>query len=172
MPEQVDSKTVAAVIAGWTGIPVGKMLADEAHAVRTLGQRMGQRVMGQSTALNTIAQRLQAYRAGLTDPQKPVGVFLLVGPTGVGKTETAYALADALYGGERNLISINLSEYQEAHTVSQLKGAPPGYIGYGSGGVLTEAVRRKPYSVVLLDEIEKKPTRMCSKPSTTSSTKA
>ena len=155
VPEQVDAKTVAAVIAGWTGIPVGKMLADEAHAVRTLGQRMGQRVMGQSTALNTIAQRLQAYRAGLTDPQKPVGVFLLIGPTGVGKTETAYALADALYGGERNLISINLSEYQEAHTVSQLKGAPPGYVGYGSGGVLTEAVRRKPYSVVLLDEIEK-----------------
>ncbi len=155
VPEQVDTKTVAAVIAGWTGIPVGKMLADEAHAVRTLGQRMGQRVMGQSIALNTIAQRLQAYRAGLTDPQKPVGVFLLVGPTGVGKTETAYALADALYGGERNLISINLSEYQEAHTVSQLKGAPPGYVGYGSGGVLTEAVRRKPYSVVLLDEIEK-----------------
>jgi len=155
VPEQVDSKTVAAVIAGWTGIPVGKMLADEAHAVRTLGQRMGLRVMGQSIALNTIAQRLQAYRAGLTDPQKPVGVFLLVGPTGVGKTETAYALADALYGGERNLISINLSEYQEAHTVSQLKGAPPGYVGYGSGGVLTEAVRRKPYSVVLLDEIEK-----------------
>ncbi len=155
VPEQVDSKMVAAVIAGWTGIPVGKMLADEAHAVRTLGQRMGQRVMGQSAALNTIAQRLQAYRAGLTDPQKPVGVFLLLGPTGVGKTETAYALADALYGGERNLISINLSEYQEAHTVSQLKGAPPGYVGYGSGGVLTEAVRRKPYSVVLLDEIEK-----------------
>ncbi len=155
VPEQVDAKTVAAVIAGWTGIPVGKMLADEAHAVRTVGQRMGQRVMGQTPALNTIAQRLQAYRAGLTDPQKPVGVFLLVGPTGVGKTETAYALADALYGGERNLISINLSEYQEAHTVSQLKGAPPGYVGYGTGGVLTEAVRRKPYSVVLLDEIEK-----------------
>ncbi|WP_044874328.1 type VI secretion system ATPase TssH [Pseudomonas sp. LFM046] len=155
VPEQVDSKTVAAVIAGWTGIPIGKMLADEAHAVRTLGQRMAQRVMGQDTALATIAQRIQAYRAGLTDPQKPVGVFLLVGPTGVGKTETAYALADALYGGERNLISINLSEYQEAHTVSQLKGAPPGYVGYGSGGVLTEAVRRRPYSVVLLDEIEK-----------------
>lgn len=155
VPEHVDSKIVAAVIAGWTGIPVGKMLADEAHAVRTLGQRMGQRVMGQSSALGTIAQRLQAYRAGLTDPAKPVGVFLLLGPTGVGKTETAYALADALYGGERNLISINLSEYQEAHTVSQLKGAPPGYVGYGSGGVLTEAVRRKPYSVVLLDEIEK-----------------
>ncbi|MEO4049210.1 type VI secretion system ATPase TssH [Pseudomonas sp. CAU 1711] len=155
VPEQVDSKTVAAVIAGWTGIPVGKMLADEAHAVRTLGQRMAQRVMGQDSALGTIAQRIQAYRAGLTDPQKPVGVFLLLGPTGVGKTETAYALADSLYGGERNLISINLSEYQEAHTVSQLKGAPPGYVGYGSGGVLTEAVRRRPYSVVLLDEIEK-----------------
>ncbi len=155
VPEQVDSKTVASVIAGWTGIPIGKMLADEAHAVRTLGQRMAQRVMGQDAALATIAQRIQAYRAGLTDPAKPVGVFLLVGPTGVGKTETAYALADALYGGERNLISINLSEYQEAHTVSQLKGAPPGYVGYGSGGVLTEAVRRRPYSVVLLDEIEK-----------------
>ncbi|GAB7528384.1 type VI secretion system ATPase TssH [Pseudomonas sp. 3A(2025)] len=155
VPEQVDSRTVAAVIAGWTGIPLGKMLADEAYALRTLAQRLGQRVMGQSTALATIAQRLQAYRAGLSDPHKPVGVFLLPGPTGVGKTETAYALADALYGGERNLISINLSEYQEAHTVSQLKGAPPGYVGYGHGGVLTEAVRRKPYSVVLLDEIEK-----------------
>lgn len=155
VPEQVDSRTVAAVIAGWTGIPIGKMLADEAYAVRTLGQRLGQRVMGQDSALGTIAQRIQAYRAGLTDPAKPVGVFLLVGPTGVGKTETAYALADALYGGERNLISINLSEYQEAHTVSQLKGAPPGYVGYGTGGVLTEAVRRRPYSVVLLDEIEK-----------------
>jgi type VI secretion system protein VasG len=155
VPEQVDSKIVAAVIAGWTGIPLGKMLADEAYALRTLAQRLGQRVMGQSAALGAIAQRLQAYRAGLIDPQKPVGVFLLLGPTGVGKTETAYALADALYGGERNLISINLSEYQEAHTVSQLKGAPPGYVGYGSGGVLTEAVRRKPYSVVLLDEIEK-----------------
>ncbi len=155
VPEQVDSRTVAAVIAGWTGIPVGKMLADEAHAIRSLAQRMGQRVMGQDAALGAIAQRIQAYRAGLSDPAKPVGVFLLPGPTGVGKTETAYALADALYGGERNLISINLSEYQEAHTVSQLKGAPPGYVGYGSGGVLTEAVRRKPYSVVLLDEIEK-----------------
>lgn len=155
VPEQVDSKIVAAVIAGWTGIPLGKMLADEAYALRTLDQRLAQRVMGQTAALGVIAQRIQAYRAGLTDPQKPVGVFLLLGPTGVGKTETAYALADALYGGERNLISINLSEYQEAHTVSQLKGAPPGYVGYGSGGVLTEAVRRKPYSVVLLDEIEK-----------------
>ena len=153
--ECVDGKTVAAVIAGWTGIPVGKMVADEAYAVRTLAQRMGQRVIGQDAALDRIAKRIQAYRAGLTDPGKPVGVFLLPGPTGVGKTETAYALADALYGGERNLVVINLSEYQEAHTVSQLKGAPPGYVGYGTGGVLTEAVRRKPYCVVLLDEIEK-----------------
>ncbi|WP_440028572.1 type VI secretion system ATPase TssH [Chromobacterium amazonense] len=155
VPEHVDSKAVAAVIAGWTGIPVGKMLADEAYAIRTLAQRMGQRVIGQPAALGKIAQRIQAYRAGLTDPGKPVGVFLLLGPTGVGKTETAYALADALYGGERNLIVVNLAEYQEAHSVSQLKGAPPGYVGYGQGGVLTEAVRRKPYSVVLLDEIEK-----------------
>ena len=159
---------MAAVIAGWTGIPVGKMLADEAYAIRTLAQRMGQRVIGQPAALGKIAQRIQAYRAGLTDPGKPVGVFLLLGPTGVGKTETAYALADALYGGERNLIVVNLAEYQEAHSVSQLKGAPPGYVGYGQGGVLTEAVRRKPYSVVLLDEIEK-PTRTCWKPSTTCS---
>lgn len=151
----VDAATVAAVISGWTGIPLGQMLTDEAHALRTLVERMSERVMGQQAALETIAQRLRAYRSGLTDPQKPVGVFLLVGPTGVGKTETAYALADALYGGERNLITINLSEYQEAHTVSQLKGAPPGYVGYGSGGALTEAVRRRPYSVVLLDEIEK-----------------
>ncbi|WP_432723257.1 type VI secretion system ATPase TssH [Jeongeupia wiesaeckerbachi] len=155
VPEHVDVRDVAAVIADWTGVPVGKMLDDEAHAIRTLAQRMGQRVMGQEAALNTIAQRIQAWRAGLTDPQKPVGVFLLVGPTGVGKTETAYALADALYGGERNLITINLAEYQEAHSVSLLKGAPPGYVGYGTGGVLTEAVRRKPFSVVLLDDIDK-----------------
>jgi type VI secretion system protein VasG len=155
VPVCVDSKAVAAVIASWTGIPVGKMLADEAHAVRTLKARLAQRIVGQDAALERIVKRIQAYRAGLTDPQKPVGVFLLVGPTGVGKTETAYALADALYGGERNLIAINLSEYQEAHTVSQLKGAPPGYVGYGAGGMLTEAVRRRPYSVVLLDEIEK-----------------
>lgn len=155
VPDCVDPATVAAVIGGWTGIPIGQMLTDEAHALRTLVARMSERVMGQQAALETIAQRLRAYRSGLTDPQKPVGVFLLVGPTGVGKTETAYALADALYGGERNLITINLSEYQEAHTVSQLKGAPPGYVGYGSGGALTEAVRRRPYSVVLLDEIEK-----------------
>lgn len=155
VPVCVNSKAVAAVIASWTGIPVGKMLADEVHAVRTLKARLAQRIIGQDAALDRIAKRIQAYRAGLTDPLKPVGVFLLVGPTGVGKTETAYALADALYGGERNLIAINLSEYQEAHTVSQLKGAPPGYVGYGMGGMLTEAVRRRPYSVVLLDEIEK-----------------
>ncbi|MEQ5843493.1 type VI secretion system ATPase TssH [Paraburkholderia acidicola] len=155
VPVCVDSKAVAAVIASWTGIPVGKMLADEMHAVRTLKARLAQRIVGQDAALERIARRIQAYRAGLTDPFKPVGVFLLVGPTGVGKTETAYALADALYGGERNLITVNLSEYQEAHTVSQLKGAPPGYVGYGIGGMLTEAVRRRPYSVVLLDEIEK-----------------
>lgn len=155
VPVYVDSKIVATVIAGWTGIPVGKMLANESHAVRTLKDRLAQRVIGQDDALNLIANRIKAYRAGLTDPDKPVGVFLLVGPTGVGKTETAYALADALYGGERNLVVVNLSEYQEAHTISQLKGAPPGYVGFGGGGVLTEAVRRKPYSVVLLDEFEK-----------------
>ncbi|MDN4059148.1 type VI secretion system ATPase TssH [Massilia sp. YIM B02769] len=155
VPVCVDSKTVASVVAAWTGIPVGKMLADESHAVRTLQGRLAARVIGQDGALALIANRIKAYRAGLLDPGKPVGVFLLVGPSGVGKTETAYALADALYGGERNLVAINMSEYQEAHTVSQLKGAPPGYVGYGSGGVLTEAVRRRPYSVVLLDEFEK-----------------
>jgi type VI secretion system protein VasG len=155
VPVCVDSRTVAAVVAAWTGIPMGKMLADESHAVRTLRERLAERVVGQDQALALIANRVKAYRAGLTDPEKPVGVFLLVGPSGVGKTETAYALADALYGGERNLVVVNMSEYQEAHTVSQLKGAPPGYVGYGSGGVLTEAVRRKPYSVVLLDEFEK-----------------
>ena len=155
VPVCVDSKTVASVVAAWTGIPVGKMLADESHAVRMLQQRLAARVIGQDGALALIANRIKAYRAGLLDPSKPVGVFLLVGPSGVGKTETAYALADALYGGERNLVAINMSEYQEAHTVSQLKGAPPGYVGYGSGGVLTEAVRRRPYSVVLLDEFEK-----------------
>jgi type VI secretion system protein VasG len=131
------------------------MLADENLAIRTLHERLAQRVVGQDDALTLIANRIKSYRAGLTDPEKPVGVFLLLGPSGVGKTETAYALADALYGGERNLVAINLSEYQEAHTISQLKGAPPGYVGYGTGGVLTEAVRRKPYCVVLLDEFEK-----------------
>lgn len=155
VPVCVDSHTVAAVMGAWTGIPVGRMLADDSHSVRNLHQALCTRVVGQDDALALIANRIKAYHAGLADPGKPVGVFLLAGPSGVGKTETAYALADALYGGERNLVVVNLSEYQEAHTVSQLKGAPPGYVGYGAGGVLTEAVRRKPYSVVLLDEFEK-----------------
>ncbi|MGE5715145.1 MAG: type VI secretion system ATPase TssH [Acidobacteriota bacterium] len=151
----VNSQTIAEVISGWTGIPVGKMLTDEIHTVLTLKDRLEQRVIGQSHALEAIASRIRTARANLTDPRRPIGVFLLVGPSGVGKTETALTLAEALYGGERNLITINMSEYQEAHTVSSLKGSPPGYVGYGEGGVLTEAVRRRPYSVVLLDEVEK-----------------
>jgi type VI secretion system protein VasG len=151
----VDRQTIAEVISGWTGIPVGKMQTDEITAVLALREKLGQRVVGQAHALEAISQRIRTARANLTDPRRPVGVFLLVGPSGVGKTETALALADTLYGGERNLITINMSEFQEAHTVSSLKGSPPGYVGYGEGGVLTEAVRRKPYSVVLLDEIEK-----------------
>jgi type VI secretion system protein VasG len=151
----VSAQTVAEVISGWTGIPVGKMQSDEINAVLALKDRLGERVVGQSQALEAISQRIRTARANLTDPRRPIGVFLLVGPSGVGKTETALALADTLYGGERNLITINMSEYQEAHTVSSLKGSPPGYVGYGEGGVLTEAVRRKPYSVVLLDEVEK-----------------
>jgi type VI secretion system protein VasG len=151
----VDAQTIAEVIAGWTGIPVGKMMTDEIQTVLALGDRLNERVIGQSHALEAISQRIRTARANLTDPNRPIGVFLLVGPSGVGKTETALALADTLYGGERNLISINMSEYQEAHTVSSLKGSPPGYVGYGEGGVLTEAVRRRPYSVVLLDEVEK-----------------
>jgi type VI secretion system protein VasG len=151
----VDSQTIGDVISGWTGIPVGKMLTDEIQTVLALRDRLEQRVIGQSHALEAIAQRIRTARAQLTDPRRPVGVFLLVGPSGVGKTETALSLADTLYGGEKNLVTINMSEYQEAHTVSSLKGSPPGYVGYGEGGVLTEAVRRKPYSVVLLDEVEK-----------------
>jgi type VI secretion system protein VasG len=151
----VDAQTIAEVIAGWTGIPVGKMLADEIKTVLNLKAKLEERVIGQSHALDALSQRIRTARANLTDPRRPIGVFMLVGPSGVGKTETALALADTLYGGERNLISINMSEYQEAHTVSSLKGSPPGYVGYGEGGVLTEAVRRKPYSVVLLDEVEK-----------------
>jgi type VI secretion system protein VasG len=151
----VDAQTIAEVIAGWTGIPVGKMMADEIQTVLNLHKKLEERVIGQSHALEAISQRIRTSRANLTDPRKPIGVFLLVGPSGVGKTETALALADSLYGGERNLITINMSEYQEAHTVSSLKGSPPGYVGYGEGGVLTEAVRRRPYSVVLLDEVEK-----------------
>ncbi|MGI9067394.1 MAG: type VI secretion system ATPase TssH [Pyrinomonadaceae bacterium] len=151
----VDSQTIGDVISGWTGIPVGKMLTDEIQTVLTLKDRLQQRVIGQAHGLEAIAQRIRTARAQLTDPRRPVGVFLLVGPSGVGKTETALTLADTLYGGEKNLVTINMSEYQEAHTVSSLKGSPPGYVGYGEGGVLTEAVRRKPYSVVLLDEVEK-----------------
>jgi len=155
VPVCVDAAMVADVISSWTGIPVGKMLADEVHTVLQLHERLCERVVGQDQALDAIARRVRTFRAELDDPGKPVGVFLLVGPSGVGKTETAYALADMLYGGERNMVTINLSEFQEAHSVSSLKGAPPGYVGYGQGGVLTEAVRRRPYSVVLLDEMEK-----------------
>ena len=155
MQPVVNGQTVAEVISGWTGIPVGKMVSDEINAVLNLHGKLAERVIGQNHALEAISQRIRTSRAGLTDPKRPIGVFLLVGTSGVGKTETALALADTLYGGERNLISINMSEYQEAHTVSSLKGSPPGYVGYGEGGVLTEAVRRKPYSVVLLDEVEK-----------------
>lgn len=155
MQPVVNGQTVAEVISGWTGIPIGKMVADEINAVINLHKTLGERVLGQDHALEAISQRIRTSRAGLTDPKRPIGVFMLVGTSGVGKTETALALAEALYGGERNLISINMSEYQEAHTVSSLKGSPPGYVGYGEGGVLTEAVRRKPYSVVLLDEVEK-----------------
>ncbi len=151
----VTSQTIAEVISGWTGIPVGRMLSDEIKTVLSLKERLEQRVIGQTQALEAICQRIRTARANLTDPRRPIGVFLLVGPSGVGKTETSLALAEALYGGERNLVSLNMSEYQEAYTVSSLKGSPPGYVGYGEGGVLTEAVRRKPYSVVLLDEIEK-----------------
>lgn len=152
---QVDTQTVAMVIADWTGIPIGNMVQDEAEAVLTLPQTLSQRIIGQDAALETISRRVRTARARLDDPNKPIGVFLLCGPSGVGKTETALALAQALYGGEQNLITLNMSEFQEAHTVSTLKGSPPGYVGYGEGGVLTEAVRRRPYSVVLLDEMEK-----------------
>lgn len=151
----VDSHIVGEVISGWTGIPIGKMLKDEIQTVLELEKHLGKRVIGQDHALEQICQRIRTSKAGLEDPNKPIGVFLLVGPSGVGKTETALTLADQLYGGEGNLITINMSEFQEAHTVSTLKGSPPGYVGYGEGGVLTEAVRRRPYSVVLLDEVEK-----------------
>ncbi len=151
----VDAQAVAEVISGWTGIPVGKMLTDEINLILTMKEKLEQRVIGQSHALEAISRRIRTARATLTDPRRPIGVFLLVGPSGVGKTESGLALAELLYGGERNLISINMSEYQESFTVSSLKGSPPGYVGYGEGGVLTEAVRRKPYSVILLDEVEK-----------------
>ncbi len=152
---EVDGQAVAEVVGSWTGIPVGRMLADEIQTVIDLSDRLRERVIGQDHGLESIAQRIRTSRANLDNPDRPIGVFLLVGPSGVGKTETALALSETLYGGERNLITINMSEYQEAHTVSSLKGSPPGYVGYGEGGVLTEAVRRRPYSVVLLDEVEK-----------------
>jgi len=151
----VEGQAIASVVADWTGIPVGKMVKNEAEAVLKLADTLNERVVGQSHGLEMIARRVQTARANLDNPNKPIGVFLLAGPSGVGKTETALALAESLYGGEQNMITINMSEFQEAHTVSTLKGAPPGYVGYGEGGILTEAVRRKPHSVVLLDEIEK-----------------
>lgn len=151
----VDQGAIASVVADWTGIPVGRMVKNEIEQVLKLADVLERRVIGQRHALETIARRIQTSRARLDNPNRPVGVFMLVGPSGTGKTETALTLAEALYGGEQNLITINMSEFQEAHTVSTLKGSPPGYIGYGEGGVLTEAVRRKPYSVVLLDEVEK-----------------
>jgi type VI secretion system protein VasG len=151
----VDHQAVAAVVEGWTGIPVGRMVKNEVEAVLKLADTLEGRIIGQRHALDMIARRIQTSRAKLDNPNKPIGVFMLAGTSGVGKTETALALAEVLYGGEQNVITINMSEYQEAHTVSTLKGAPPGYVGYGEGGVLTEAVRRRPYSVVLLDEVEK-----------------
>jgi type VI secretion system protein VasG len=151
----VDEQAVASVVADWTGIPVGRMVKNEIQAVLTLADSLEKRVIGQRHGLEAVAKRIQTSRAGLDNPSKPIGVFMLAGPSGVGKTETALALSETLYGGESNIITINMSEFQEAHTVSTLKGAPPGYVGYGEGGILTEAVRRRPYSVVLLDEVEK-----------------
>jgi type VI secretion system protein VasG len=151
----VDEQAVASVVSDWTGVPVGRMVKNEIQAVMRLADTLEKRVIGQRHALEAIAKRIQTSRAKLENPNRPIGVFMLVGPSGVGKTESALALAEALYGGEQNVITINMSEFQEAHTVSTLKGAPPGYVGYGEGGVLTEAVRRRPYSIVLLDEVEK-----------------
>lgn len=155
VPLQVDGTVVAEIVSAWTGVPLGRMVKDEIRTVRDLAPLLAERVIGQDHALEAIAQRVRTASARLEDPDKPRGVFMFVGPSGVGKTETALALADILYGGERKLVTINMSEYQEAHSVSGLKGSPPGYVGYGEGGVLTEAVRRNPYSVVLLDEVEK-----------------
>jgi type VI secretion system protein VasG len=151
----VDGQAIAGIVSSWTGIPVRKMVADEILGLLRLSDRLRERVVGQDHGLDAIASRIHTSKASLDNPNKPIGVFLLLGPSGVGKTETAMALAESLYGGEQNAVVINMSEYQEAHTVSSLKGAPPGYVGYGEGGVLTEAVRRRPYSVVLLDEVEK-----------------
>ena len=151
----VDKAAVASVVQDWTGIPMGRMLASQTEKALSLARNLAERVVGQDHAMEMIANRIQTSAAGLKSPEKPVGVFMLCGPSGVGKTETALALAELMFGGEDNMISINMSEFQEAHTVSTLKGAPPGYVGYGKGGILTEAVRRRPYSVVLLDEVEK-----------------
>jgi type VI secretion system protein VasG len=152
---EVNAEVIAGIVGDWTGIPVGQMLKNELRAVMELPLRLNERVIGQTSALAQLSENIMTARAGLADPRKPLGVFMLVGPSGVGKTETALAIAQNMYGGEQNLITINMSEYQESHTVSSLKGSPPGYVGYGEGGVLTEAVRRRPYSVVLLDEVEK-----------------
>lgn len=152
---EVDEAAIACVIADWTGVPVGSLLEDELATLLDLEARLGRSVVGQDDALAAVGKSLRAAKAGLKSDEAPLGVFLLAGPSGVGKTETARALADLMFGGERSLVTINLSEYQEAHTVSQLKGSPPGYVGYGQGGVLTEAVRQRPYSVILLDEVEK-----------------
>jgi type VI secretion system protein VasG len=151
----VDSQAVAGTVSAWTGIPLGRMVADEVKTVLNLRQLMEQSIIGQSHALEAISQRIRTSRARLSDPNSPIGVFLLAGTSGVGKTETAITLANLLYGGEQNMTTINMSEFKEEHKVSLLMGSPPGYVGYGEGGVLTEAVRRKPYSVVLLDEMEK-----------------
>jgi type VI secretion system protein VasG len=151
----VNGQAVAEIVSCWTGIPLGRMVVDEIQTVMTLGKRLGERVIGQQHALDAIAQRVQTSRAGLSDPRRPIGVFLLVGPSGVGKTETAVALSEILYGGDRNMVVINMSEFKEEHKISRLTGSAAGYVGYGEGGVLTESVRRKPYSIVLLDEVEK-----------------
>ncbi|MGC1304280.1 MAG: AAA family ATPase, partial [Caulobacteraceae bacterium] len=152
---EVDADTIAAVVGDWTGIPVGRMVKDEITSILAIDGKLKSRVIGQDHAMEAVAKRIRTSRAKLDNPSKPVGVFMLCGPSGVGKTETAHALAELLYSGDDSLITINMSEFQESHTASTLKGAPAGYVGYGQGGVLTEAVRRRPYSVVLLDEIEK-----------------
>ena len=151
----VDRQAVADVVAGWTGIPVGKMVADEIKNVLNLEALLAVRIRGQPQALAAISRTVRSARAGLADPRKPLGVFLMVGVSGVGKTETAITLAELLYGGRQNMTVINMSEFKEEHKVAMLLGSPPGYVGYGEGGVLTEAVRRKPFSIVLLDEMEK-----------------
>jgi type VI secretion system protein VasG len=151
----VDAQAVAEIVETWTGIPAGRMRSDEINSVLSLRENLERRVIGQPHALEAVAQAIRVSRAGLTDPRKPIGVFLMVGTSGVGKTETALALAELLYGGEQNLTTINMTEFKEEHKVSLLMGSPPGYVGYGEGGILTEAVRRRPYSVILLDEMEK-----------------